>query len=207
MKRLITICAVVVLILSTTGASLAAIVDTPPDAPGWWNSEAGEYYAYGWWQVDLEFEGGDVSPPDDADHWASNFLSNTDFTAEWGSVDGNTVTIYLDNEPNENLYKQIYIYLQGTTTSEEGVVSSVFDTDELAEPVAYSYSLETGNWWFKVSGEIHPQPSYAYLEITVPGLTGVTDVWAGEICLPEPATVALLGLGSLVLFRRKEKGK
>jgi hypothetical protein len=206
MKRLITICAVVGLMLSATGVSWAALVpnvNPPPGAPGWWN-EVCEQYAYGWWEADIT-AGIDISPPADPTHWASNFLKNTDFKA---SVVGNEVSIYLDNEFRQDLYKEIYIYLTGTTTSTTNGISSALDTDAGVFAGWYGGNVGTGVWSYLVSGEIDPQPSYVCLTVTVPGLTAVTDIWAGENCIPEPATIGLLGLGALGLIRgRRRQGK
>jgi len=205
MKRLITICAVVGLMLSAASVSWAGLVDvnTPPGAPDWWNVEC-DYYAYGYWE-DLILDGGDTSPTDDGDHWASNFLSNTNFTANWGSVDSNTVSVDLDNVFRDDYYKEIYIYLQGTTNAPDGEsISGVPDADGgTFTTLEGTFGLVSGNWYYKLIGEIHPQPDYVNLMVTVPGLTSVTNIWAGENCLPEPATIALLGLGALSLIRRK----
>lgn len=204
MKTLITICAVVGLMLSATGVSWANLVpsvEPPPGAPEWWNVEC-EQYAYGWWEADLTAGSTDVSPPVNptTTHWASNFLSNTDFKA---SVAGNVVTINLDNEFQEHLYKEIFIFVSGTTVSTENGIGVNLDTDQGIFEGWYGGSIGSGLWSYKVEGVIDPQPWYVNLTLTVPGLTSVTDIWAGENCLPEPATIALLGLGALSLIRRR----
>lgn len=201
MKRLITICAVVGLMLSATCVSWAVPEVTPPTgAPSWWNVEC-EYYAYGWWEDDIIVPPGatNVSPPLDVTHWASNFLANTDFTASVGT----TITINLDNDPCENFYKEIFIYLNGTTTSTPLPILTVLDTDGGTFDGETTYSILSGQWWCRVVGEIDPQPDWVNLTVTVPGLTSVTNIWAGENCVPEPATIGLLGLGALSLIRRK----
>ena len=215
MKKLITICAVVGLMLSATGVSWANLVDgpmvnPPPGAPEWWNVEC-DYYAYGWWEDDIAPTPGvpvslpTVSPPDDPTHWASNFLKYPDFTA---SVVGNEVSIYLDNVYRRDYYKEIFIYLSGTTVSTENGIGSNLDTDQGIFEGWYGGSIGSGLWSYKVEGVITPQPWYVNLTLTVPGLTGVTDIWAGENCIPEPATIGLLGLGALGLIRsRRKQGK
>ena len=52
MKKLITICAVLCLMLISTSVSWASVVTPPPGAPSWWNSETG-LYAYGYWSRDI----------------------------------------------------------------------------------------------------------------------------------------------------------
>lgn len=109
MKRLLTICAVVGLILSTTCISWAVpMVSSPPEAPSWWNAEC-DYYAYANWG---SLTPGDinVSPLPGMTFWASNFLINTDFKA---SAVGTTVSIDLKNGERENLDKEIFILIHG----------------------------------------------------------------------------------------------
>jgi hypothetical protein len=206
MRRLITICLVVGLTLISTCVSWATPIEPnvtpPPGAPGWWNV-ACPNYAYAWWEADITSPASDVSPLGDATHWASNFLNNTDFTA---SVDGTTVSIDLTNVPNSDpWYKEIYIYLDGIATGNVPPQQGTFDVDGTSFSGSQSSSIDqgTGLWTYLVNGEIHPQPPYANLSFTVPGLISVTNIWAGENCVPEPATIGLLGLGVLSLIRRK----
>ena len=204
MKKLITICAVLCLVLGFAGVSLAVpVVSPPPGAPGWWNQE-GQYYAYGWWSADIINIGAIVSPPDNTTHWASNFLSNTDFKANIGMTD-QTITIDLDNIYRQDLYKQIYVYITGTTSSTIDNVDTVLDTDGGVFTGDQRWSItENGAWSLVLEGEIHPQPDFVRLTFTVPGMINVTNIWAGENCIPEPATIGLLGFGALSLFRKKK---
>jgi hypothetical protein len=115
-----------------------------------------------------------------------------------------TLSINLDNVYREDLYKEIYIYITGTTTSTStDPVVGIIDTDDGVFSGFYSGSIVGGIWAYVVSGEIDPQPEYVGLSVTVPGLTSVTDIWAGENCIPEPATICLLGLGGLLLRRKR----
>jgi hypothetical protein len=156
-------------------------VTPPPDAPSWWNNGEGEYYAYGWWSSDIIGSGGEVSPPDNPSHWASNFLNNTDFTASIG-IENETISVELDNEYHSDLYNQIYIYIDGTTENTELFGEDiVLDTDGGVFEGFWGWNIqyEGGLWDYVLEGEIHPQPEYVYLTLTMPGLTSVTNIWAG----------------------------
>jgi len=204
MKKLIGLSAVAGVMLLVASVSWAApMVTPPPDAPQWWNEEC-EYYAYGWWSEDII--GGDVqiSPPDDADHWASNFLVPGDFVANIG-ISNETIAIDLDNVFRQDLYKEIFVYITGTAASTVEDVSTDLDTDGgvFSGNQTWTIDEQTGDWIYVLEGEIRPQPDYVGLTFAVPGMTGVTNIWAGENCVPEPVTLSLLGLGGLVLVRRR----
>ncbi len=203
MKKLITICAVICLMLSLTCVSWASIVTAPPDAPSWWNNEDG-LFAYGYWQANILGGEDPVSPMPGQLFWASNYLDNTDFTASIGWTD-ETITLDLDNEFHSNRYKQIYIYITGTTESDDKPGATTLDTDGgIFNPMTSEGSIDGSQWSYLLFGEIHPQPSYVHLTVDVPGMINVTNIWAGEQCIPEPATICMLGFGALSLIRRKK---
>jgi len=202
MKKIMCICAVLCLALSSA-CVLGAIVSPPPDAPSWWNTENPQYYAYGWWSADIIEGGSIISPPDNSSHWASNFLGNTDFTANIGITD-QTVAVNLDNVYRTDLYKILYVYITGTTVSTIDNVDTVLDTGGGIFTGGQTWAIgENGVWTYVLQGEIRPQPDFVRMSFTVPGMTNVTNIWAGEVCVPEPATMSLLSIGALSLIRRK----
>ena len=186
MKKLLTICAAVGLMLNTMAlASLNDLdpnVNLPPFAPDWWNVEC-DYYAYAWWEDDISPSTSDVLPPDNALHWDSNswegtgWLDNTDFTA---SVSSTTVSVSLDNVYRDDYYKEIFIYLEGTTIVVEPVqpIEGTLDTGggTLTEVTQRGGAAGQNFWWYVVEGTINPQPDYVTLTLPVPGLTSVTDI-------------------------------
>jgi hypothetical protein len=210
MKKLITICVVVGLMLSTTCVSWAVpVVDSPPDAPDWWNTEDTDY-VYAWWQ---NVSGTNVSPPNNETHWASNFLSNTDFTASSGYAG---VGVNLGNVYRPDYIKEIYIYIEGLHDGEPGEVPTLgsFDTDGGTFTGSmggffdgYDASGLT-KWHYVVSGWINPQPEYVNLWLDQVSnqcaIPSTTNIWVGEKCIPEPATIGLLGLGAFSLILRKK---
>jgi hypothetical protein len=210
MKKLITICAVLCLMLISTSVSWAVvspIVTPPPGAPSWWNNNTG-LYAYGWWSADIISGGSEVSPPTDPYHWASNYLSNTTFEASIGiGANDGTVSLELGNEFHQYLQKQIYVYITGMTLSTVESINANVDTDGVfSGSSTWNINESSGVWSYVLSGVITPQPHFVNIDFTVPGMTSVTNVWAGEDCvaIPEPATIGLLGLGTLSLIRRKK---
>ena len=141
MKKLITICALVCLMLSLACVSWAAPLP-PPGAPSWWN-EQGNYYAYAQW---LFPSGTNVSPmPGHTSWFSSDEFVNTDFKA---SIVGNTISLDLENVENENLYKQIFILVQGTSSiAETTMANETFDFDGQIFTGGTDFSSETDKTW------------------------------------------------------------
>lgn len=198
------------LVCAGAAPSLALSVGKPPvDPPSWWNQECA-YYAYGWWEnLELTSTTGAKSPADDPAHFASNYLDNTDFTAYVGA--NNCVHVYLENSERPDYYKEVFIRVQGYQTADGRPERIELATDgQTFKGTKVGGRLdEYQKWWLVVDGIIDHQPEYVHLWFTVPTLTKVTSIWAGENCLPkpvpEPGTGLLLGSGltCLLAVRRR----
>ncbi len=127
----------------------------------------------------------------------------------WSSQALNIV-IELPNNPQENPYKLVYVemvYMGDITLS---WVKDNLDKDFTL--VSSDITDVAGTPWKKISDVWRVEPNPPSEKICY-GLSGSTEpaaipaaidsICIRTLCVPEPLTMALLGLGSLVLFRRK----
>ncbi len=120
---------------------------------------------------------------------------------------GDPLEIYIDNTGDsspdtwKDIYLQIVWHWDGTPSIPElytpGTGWTVAITDE--------FQLE-GDWWYtRYHFHIEPNPDYEEIDIwPADGWNLVIDqIVVDTICLPEPATLSLLGFGALALIRRR----
>jgi len=203
--------AAVVVMLSAMSAARGSVVNPPPDPPDWWNTEA-TLHAYAWWEDDIQRELGPytpVYPSGDAAHWDSDFLDPSLVPVLCGGEDSWAVVIGMDNTGWGDSYKQIFFLFTGTTTDLVNPPSGLgFAIVPLPSGEFVGSTRATNNgdgtWEYRVEGEVSPPSSAFAMVFDVPGLTSVTNVWAGEN-IPEPAALSILALGGMALIARRRR--
>jgi hypothetical protein len=135
------------------------------------------------------------------------YIDNTAFTANIGWTD-DTIALHLDDEYHQDLQKRIYVYITGTAESNVNPLNTHLDTDGGTFYGTSTWNINQNNEWnYVLDGLIIPQPEYVNLSFEVPGMTSVTNIWAGEQCVPVPVPGALLlgllGLGGAGLKLRR----
>lgn len=130
---------------------------------------------------------------------------HADWLGRQGVWEADELEAYLQipNQPIPNEYKEIWVELGFYGTIRNLTVAAPAGTtrvDILAVEV-----VEVGNGWNKlaVGWRIEPNPEWENPCINFDGVGDVDYVIIDTICIPEPVTICLLGLGCLLLRRKR----
>jgi hypothetical protein len=214
-----TICAVYVCMLLTAGMALAAIDINPPP---WWQETNTT------WQV-WEFSSSDAGPiePDwdgyllgthltitPASDWLAQdlpceYIPEIGLGAGFGvwQLSGGSINAFVENFQQPNPQKRIWIQITWRP-QESGDCPVIYLQDSLGGqlgPVTNPLSvIQIGSDWIHSTYEIVLNYNPPDEIIRIAGSINVDDLVIDTWCssIPEPATITLLAIGSLILSRR-----
>ncbi len=162
---------------------------------------------------DPEIEWPGLATPQEIMDWEGTEIT----TWHIGGVSGgiSQVTIWVPNKEDENLKKQI----QWQVTSDKAVpaggapgpgvtVPGAGGTPTPGNPTYTPYGPRgLGGNWYIYAGlvEIEPNPKGEWLTFDVVECTNIEEIVIDTICIPEPATLGLMGFGGLMMLLRRRR--
>jgi hypothetical protein len=133
-------------------------------------------------------------------NWYSGFEGHN---GVWIGHDVLRVEIYNPDRPEPLPFKEVWVRLSYRGDLTDYTVSP--DNGQAIDPLYFDPGDLTAKWKIATIGwRIMPNPPAELICLNIEDSGGGIDwVTADTICIPEPATICLLGFGALSLIRRK----
>jgi hypothetical protein len=112
------------------------------------------------------------------------------------------IQVTIQNFPDDNLFK--YIWMQITYAAEEGAPPVVLTNPGWTQMIVSDPVLMGDHYYVTYDITLEPNPPSEVIVIQPDACTTYIDeIVIDTICIPEPVTVCFLGLGALVLLRKR----
>jgi len=123
------------------------------------------------------------------------------------SGDPLNIKLTIPNQPIPNAYKEIWLEMDFQQNLESIKVTPSPVCCSIVEEIFRDISPVDSFWSKLIIGwRIEPNPNEETICISIAGTGGLVDYITVETCcVPEPVTIALLGMGALVLFVRQKR--
>ena len=133
----------------------------------------------------------------------------------WGGRQGvwplsGTIEIEIPNYPIQNPYKEIWVQLTWAPQAPDTypIVSEQLTATpgSLLAEVQLEPTLEpppADDFWYHSTFVIHLEPNPAFEIVRIDGAIMVDQIVIDTICAPEPVTLVMLGIGGLLLRRKR----
>jgi hypothetical protein len=129
---------------------------------------------------------------------------------------GGTVTLTIPNNPDENLYKLIFWQMTADKSATPTGDPPSAGPGDVSHPPSgipstqHPYSGDDGPWYtYNGLIKLSPNPEKETVTWDLAECTSITEIVVKTVCMPEPATLALVaaGAGLAVLRRRRRRGR